>query len=173
MKTCRCCKFQFEKGAECPRCGFNMIQTFDDEAEKEEQRLAEEHRNNLLDGIEGIQLVSYAYKVSAGKPDLTETKNVILASHGTDCYRRICWCSEPFAPTPSRKKERRSLEIYYFIDAADISDAGQSVTIDISLDNFDNMWHVGVMIDENFTIQVFLGNEENYTQSEKYPLKLK
>ncbi len=168
MKTCRCCKFQFEKGKECPKCGFNMIQTFDDEAEREELKLAEEHRERLIDLIKDIQVVSYKYKVSAGKPILNETNYVDIALTARECYGQIVWSDEQFAPNPSKKKGTRSLSVQYSVDGAD-----KTIKVDIPVENFDDMWSLGVMISEEFTVQFFLGNSENYTQSEKYSLELK
>lgn len=168
MKICRCCKFQFDKGKECPNCGFNMIQTFDDEAEREEQKLADEHRLQLLNSIENIEVVSYKYKVSVGKPDLSETNYTVIAQSGNDCYKQIVWSSEKFAPNPGRKKETRSLNVQYFVNGKK-----KDLTVDIPLENFDTLWSLGVMINEDFTIRFYLGDSDNYTQSESCRLKLK
>lgn len=168
MKTCRCCKYQFEKGKECPKCGFNMIQTFDDDAEKEELKLAEEYRRNLLDAIKAIRVQSYKYKVSAGKPVLSEKNSVIIAETGSDCYEHIIWSNETFAPTPCRKKDRRDLDVYY-----SVNEINKQIKVALPIENFDGVWSLGVMISEGFTIQLFLGNSDNCTESGKYRLELK
>jgi len=168
MKTCRCCKFRFDKGKECPKCGFNMIQTFDDEAEKEEQKLADEHRLQLINSIENIEVVSYKYKVSVGKPVLSETNYTIIAQSGNECYEQIVWSSERFAPNPSRKKETRSLDVQYSVNGKK-----KNIIADIPLENFDDLWSLGVMINEDFTIQFYLGDSDNHTQSANYQLELK
>ncbi len=168
MKTCRCCKYQFDKGKECPKCGFNMIQTFDDEAEKEEQKLADAHRLKLINAIENIEVVSYKYKVSVGKPVLESTNYTVVSESGNDCFKQIVWSDEKFAPNPGRKKETRSLCVQYSVNSKE-----KELNVDIPLENFDNMWSLGVIINEDFTIRFYLGDSDNYTQSENYHLELK
>lgn len=168
MQTCRCCKFQFDKGKECPKCGFNMIQTFDDEAEREELKLAEEYRTQLLNSIENIEVISYKYKVSVGKPVLSETNYIVIAQSGNDCYEQIVWSNEKFAPNPSKKKETRRLNVQYSVNGKK-----KEINVDIPLENFDDMWSLGVIINEYFTIKFYLGDSDNYTQSTNYQLELK
>lgn len=167
MKTCICCKNPIE-GQKCEFCGFMNIAALDNNAIAKLNEKAEVHRKSLLEKINNIQVASYSYKVSVGKPVLEGTNYIVIAESGSDCYDQIVWSNEKFAPNPSRKKGTRSLKVQYSVDGKK-----KDISVNIPLENFDNMWSLGVIINQDFTIQFYLGGSDNYTQSANYQLELK
>ena len=167
MKECLCCKKPLNV-QKCEFCGFMNIAALDDNAIMKLTEKAETHRKSILEKINSIQVASYSYKVSTGKPILEGTNYITVSDNGTDCYKRIAWGNEKFAPNPSRKKETRKMDVQY-----SVSGKKKDIKVAIPLENFDNLWSLGVCINEDFSIQFYLGDSDNHTQSANYQLELK
>ena len=166
-RICRCCSSSFQ-GNRCEICGFPYINALDDAGEAQIRRNAAEYKTNLLKNLTDFSIESYRYvwnesaktlKLAASEP--------VFVTHGADCHNSVVWSDEDFGQYPAEKKPFQ-LAISYRIN-------GQKKNLSVSMTpvQTSGFWHVGMSINDQLRLVVYLGSKASHTKSQPIALSLR
>ena len=166
-RICRCCGSSFQENR-CPICGFPYINALDEAGEAQIQRNASEYKENLLKGLTDFSIESYRYvwnesaqtlKLAASEP--------VFVTNGSQCHKRIVWSKENFGQYPENKKPF-PLSISYKVN-------GQKKTLSLSIPptKTSDCWHIGMEINDELRLIVYLGSKTNHTKSQPMQLSVR
>lgn len=164
---CACCGNLLD-GQKCAYCGFRNIASFDEDAETENTKDANNYRRGLIQRISDISIAGYQYGWKADKSvfDLLKTTKTKLAD-GMQCYGDIYWSDQDFGQTIRDDIKDCVLELEYAFNGEK-----KSLKCNITPVKCDDFWHVGLKITDQLKLIVYLGREDNYAESEPMDLEM-
>ena len=164
--VCQCCGTKMNT-SKCDYCGFVEIIDMDGSGTELVQSLAATHKRNILGAITDICVLSYIYKWNEAKSRLEMVKKEELKlADGTDCYQRIRRSHYSFGQIPAGQD--MSIELHYKYGGEK-----KSLICTVPTVQCDDFWKLGVQIDEQLRLKLYLGTTEKYTESMQMPLSLK
>lgn len=168
MRVCRCCGCEISS-VKCIRCGLINAVILDEEGEKNAVNRAEEHKKRLISKIRSFAVWGYEYKWNdaSNKLELQTKHEIPLAQEGIECFMKEWWSEPLFGQSISDDITERKVELLYKFD-----DVQKSITANIKTIFSDNLLSLGLYIDENFNLTVYLGSKKKHSQSAKYSLEL-
>jgi len=161
-KKCICCGRAL-LGNECKNCGFFNVVLLDESGLGEENERAEAHRTKIVDGIKEFSFSAYKYSGCESKG-----RAKIVIADGKQCYKKLVWSKESFAQNTDESEKVRNVEICYTVNGV-----AKTVSVDLELVRCSDFWKLGVEIQEDLSLVVYLGTTDQYTKSKAYDLELK
>lgn len=161
-RKCLCCGRAIV-GNECKYDGFFNVVLLDESGLSKEKEHAEAHCTKIVDGIKEISFS--AYKYSGCEP---EGRAKIVITDGKQCYKKLVWSKESFAQNTDESEKVRTVEICYTVNGV-----AKTVSVDLELVRCSDFWKLGVEIQEDLSLVVYLGTTDQYTKSKAYDLELK
>lgn len=159
-RKCLCCGRAIV-GNECKYDGFFNVVLLDESGLSKEKERAEAHRTKIVDGIKEISFSAYKYSGCEMKGRV----KVVIAD-GTRCYKKLVWSKESFAQNTDESEKIRSLEIGYTVNGV-----AKTVSVDLELVRCSDFWKLGVEIQEDLSLAVYLGTADRHTKSKAYDLE--
>ena len=160
-RGCRCCSRPVE-GEDCPYCGLPRAAALDDARLLEEMRRVKEYRAERIRGLTDFCVETHRISWDASADAFTENgKDDVKIADGADCFETTVWSEEQFAQSPEEEIAPITLRMH-FRD-------GQTVvpfTVPIQPVRCSDFWRIGVRLNGDFSLSVFLGLESHHAQAE-------
>lgn len=164
-KICQCCGAELT-GSRCAYCGFVEIIDMDGTGNEVVQNMAAVHKKNLVAAITDISIVSYSYKWNEAKSRLElDKKETLKLADGNDCYPGMLWTAQSFGQLAAGKD--LTLDISYRFRGVQ-----KQVSCTVPTVQSDDFWQVGLLIDQNLKLKVFLGTKKKNAEAEPVALEL-
>lgn len=161
MPKCRVCHSELIHPAKpCPRCGFQEPAFFGDPARAEQliNQKADAYRTQFLGNFDfGITI--YRWKDQDGTLALNYTERLSFGA-GTELLGKLRWLDQPFARIPDLEKMNLELSVLR---------GGQhyrKITVAVGVPRGNLLQQVGISLTRDLTVQLFLKNSQDQTQSE-------
>jgi len=163
---CTVCGSAIKEGrAQCGYCGFFPGFTFDDAGLAAEQRDADDHREAIVSKLKNFSVSVYdnsnenSSRSGQGTPRL-------LFGDGKECDNDVVWSREIFTQYRDEKTER--LTINY-----ESAGKKKSGAISIDIPPTVNYWRIGLKINSNLKLRVYLGTTVKGATMKDFPLSLR
>lgn len=164
--ACQCCGAQMN-GSKCGYCGFVEIIDMDGSGTELVRSLAAAHRKKLAAALTDLSVVSYRYAWNEAKSCLEmDRKEELKIADGADCCPNVKWSSRDFGQLPAG--EEITLDISYRFKGVKKQRSCTIPTVRCS-----DFWKIGMVIDRNLKLKIFLGTEKKYSESAALELELK
>ena len=159
-KGCRCCSHPLT-GQDCSFCGFPMAGSLNDAMLTDEMRRVRQFRSGLIRGMTDFSVDVFRFNWNAAGSSFDEkgTSSIKIAD-GADCYGKTVWSEERFAQSPEEKIPPLTLHMHFR--------NGQTVvpfSVPIQPVRCDDFWRIGIRLNNDMSLSVFLGLESNHAQS--------
>ena len=160
---CKCCS-----KVTCSNCGFINIAVLDDAAEKNEMTRIDEHRKKIISAITEFSIDAYIYKWNSSMDKLEERgREKAVIANGMECHNKIIWSIKSFGQNLDEKYTKRPVEIKYLSKGKE-----KSFTAELKTVKCFDFWKLGLEIHDDFTVTVYLGNENNHSKAGPFSLEL-
>lgn len=167
-EDCPCCGRRVE-GDYCGFCGFHVAGILGIRSQDRVDAIATAHREAFLRDLTDIAIVNYHYRWNpdSSRLEMYHADERRLAN-GTDCHPGIFWSDPLFGQLDTDDYPTLELMLSYRWD-------GQRKTLRVPVPTVrtDNFWRVGLLIDDQLRLRVFLGDPTEFTTSEPVNLDLK
>ncbi len=163
---CVACNKELDSGvAKCPLCGFPVIQTVDPTADdlKQMKEVGLDFLKNKLSGI-SIGVVAYDYSLENRKINLEGEVETIIANADSLTYDSILWCDKEFEPINIKTK---SIAFKLFINN---NQEKRIFSVKLNTENIDKIADIGVVLDNELTVRVLIGEKSKYISTDKIQL---
>ncbi len=162
-RKCLCCQSEMT-GGKCARCGFVPIVAVDTSGELLSRKKLETYRATLLSKIRDISILTYNYQRNNSTGILEKRgENRFKIADGVDCFNKIYWADWKFSQHPEEQWKKQALHVSYTYEGKEIE-----YTTEIMPVQTDDFWKVGVKLYEDFSLQIFIGNEKQNSSSDIY-----
>lgn len=165
---CWCCGRKFF-GANCPYCNFIAIRDNSPENAELIRNLALKHRQKIIEELTDFCVISYRYQWDhrAGKMVCVGEDRIKLGD-GVDC-QKVCWSEPLFGQLPQEEGSPVPISLSYRYQGVK-----HQLELEIPAVRGDNFWQIGLCIDSDLSLVVFLGDPAHFhTVKAKAELKLK
>lgn len=163
---CVACNAELEAGvAKCPMCGFAVIYTVEPTQDDLVQikQLGQAYLRNKLSGI-SIGIITYDYSFENRKINLDGEAETVIVSGSGLTYDNIVWCDKKFEPI---EVKTRTIMFRLFINN---NQEKRIFSVKLNTENIDNIADVGVILDDELTVRVVIGEKTKYISTEKIQL---
>jgi len=165
---CWCCGRKFF-GTNCPHCNFIAIRDNSPEHTALIRNLALKHRQQILEELTDFCVISYRYQwdEKSGKMVCVGEDRIKLAD-GVDC-QNVFWSEPIFGQLPQKKGGLVPISLSYRYQGVK-----HQLELEIPTVRGDNFWQIGLCIDSDLSLLVFLGDPVHFhTAKARAELKLK
>ena len=164
--VCQCCGAQMNT-TRCDYCGFVEIIDMDGSGTELVNSMAASHKQNIVAAITELSVVSYSYRWNEAKSRLEmDKKEEIKLADGVECYPGLKWTSQNFGQMSAGQEI--TLELTYKFKGRK-----KKLSCTIPTVQCEDFWKLGMVIDQNLKLKLFLGTEKTQTQSAALELELK
>ena len=164
MRECKVCGLQVEETiSKCPYCGFKEVDMLIDSPEdwEEEKNFILDYTEELLQPVR-IGFRAYAYKEQGDKVVL-DKEYVYTIAEGKSLKTDVpVWYNEQFSTVD------RDAEID--LEITDIHGKAVNKTIIVKTPPKTDLWKIGVVLKDHLRIQILIGDETTYAQSDSFSL---
>lgn len=165
-RKCLCCSKPLARQT-CEYCGFVDVEVLTADAESFLAEEIQHYARSIVSSITDISVISFVYKWNEAKSRLEmDKKEELKIADGVECYQKIKWTSQNFGQLPVGKNI--TLDVSYMFRGA-----RKQISCTIPTVQCNGFWKVGVAIDSALRLKVFLGAENNHTESAAIDLELK
>ena len=163
---CIACNKELEAGvAKCSLCGFPVIQSVQSSEEDllQMKQVGQDFIKNKLSGI-SIGIVTYDYTLENRKVNLDGETEIVIANADSLTYDSIVWCDKKFEPIEVKTK---SVVFKLFVSNAQEK---RMFSVRLNTENINTIATVGVVLDDELTARVLIGEKSKYISTEKIQL---
>lgn len=165
--TCKVCKTEIKSGI-CPYCGFENIVILGASNDSKMGEYVNSYKGNLINNIKNISVKTYTYDWNSTNTDIEEKSiGKYRLCDGTDCFGKIYKCPERFAQNPAETVEERTMYISYELKGVE-----KTVPITLKPVKCPDHWELGLKIDENLRLSVYVGVDGNCAEKNGVSLQL-
>lgn len=166
-KLCKCCSHEII-GNKCSYCGYMNIVALDEKAMQEEVRRSEEYFERIVYGITEFSIKKYVYvwDDDSHEPKLSAEEKCVICS-AADCIDKIAWSAEYFGQNPADEDACRVLEVMYRV-----GDKEKTVVVSVPPVKCDDYWRIGLKLDRQLRLTVYLGTQMVNSKSEPCDLEI-
>lgn len=162
MKCAVCGYEKIEKGrGVCPVCKFPVLYMATDNDEKVKELIFEYKKKNL-NNIR-IYLNTYQYKMEEDNLVLGNIESIRLAVGDELKKGQIQWYNQKFA-----RVDEKILELSIKVNKFSLE--SEEKIVQINTPEIEGLWKVGIVLSDEFKVQIVVGNEKNYKKSEEIEL---
>lgn len=178
---CNCCGRKID-GQMCDYCGFINTNTsfldFESAAhelksrEKHGNKDVDEHRKMLLSKIHNLNVAAKAYKYDSVKEEFVQCDTTNLfddSKTGIHYYGKIVWSTEWIANPSALDLVGKKQTIPFSYTISDKSYNGTFSIVSESAEGVE--CHLGLMIDDELSLNLFLGNEDTIIAKDKVDIE--
>ncbi len=164
---CPCCGRHVE-GKYCGFCGFHMSEILGIRSAAQVEALGAAHRENFLGDLKDISLVNYHYQwdPETSRLEFHHADERRLAD-GRDCHPGIFWSGPLFGQLDTNDYPDLELTLSYRWRGR----LG-SCKVTVPTVRTDDFWRVGLLLDAQLRLQVFLGSPTKFSVSQPVMLDL-
>ena len=169
---CACCHNEFDEfktNHKCDYCGFlNMDSLIHEQSTNLSNYRATEYRENILYCFYDLSITASSYRFNTDKESFDQEKNVELFDKkktGSYYFGKIVW-SEDWIANPSALDfvgKKQTIPFSYTFSG--ITHNGEFVIESKDAEGVE--CHLGLMIDDNLNLNLFLGNENTILAKDK------
>ena len=163
---CKCCG-RFFSGESCLYCGFPAIEDDNPENQKHIKHLAKTHRAKIVAELTDFSICCFQEQCEK-EGRWVESPETLRIADGQDCVARIYWSNILFGQMSTEKMPTITLKLEYRYQGAK-----RTIQCKVPTIRTNYFWKVGIQIEPNLCLRVYLGNEGEYTRSEPITLRLK
>lgn len=166
MSKCKVCGRE-ANGQRCNYCGFLQVFNLDENANEQESNLIERHRNALLENITDFHILAHTYRWDSSSAKVESGRIKVDIADGSDCFNRIAWSKSTFGQNLDNTNALRELTVSYLVGGKK-----KDIKIKIKPIKCNDYWKFGVKINNDLTVNFYLGTEENNSVVGPYDLDL-
>lgn len=155
---CKVCGTEIKSGV-CPYCGFENIVILGATDDSKMDEYANSYKSKVINIIKNISVKTYKYEWNSSKSDvvlLEEGKTKIC--DGKDCFEKVFLCNEKFKQNPAENEERELTLSYEF------NGKEKSLVVIIKPEKSPGHWELGVKIDDDLRLGVYIGYNGKYVE---------
>ena len=153
MNKCRVCEMKLNhKYCVCTYCGYDNHPILTLDAED-----FDGYREAILKDLTDFRITTYEYKYDSDKSEFEAPKKTSysIAKTGTDCYGRLIWTQgDNWVAHPQEDNVKGEIEITY-----KYKNQPKKFITPIKLKALEGVWYVGLIIEDNLHLSVFIGEE--------------
>ena len=166
-RTCLCCRKPLTRQT-CDYCGFVDVEVLSEDAETFLAQEIREYAESLASDITEISVNSavYEWKEETSRLEMTSRKIETKIADGAECFAVRKWGGQDYGQQLSGKRIKLELSYRYM-------GKKKQLTCTVPTARCDDFWRVGVKIDNQLQLKVYLGSEKKYTESEALDLELR
>lgn len=164
---CPCCG-RYADGDYCGFCGFHVAGILGIRSADRVETIAAAHRERFLSALTDIAVVNYHYRWNAetSRLEMHHADERILAD-GKACHPGIFWSDPLFGQLDTDDFPTLDLMLSYRWNGA-----RKTLRVTVPTVRTHNFWQVGLLIDDQLRLRVFLGDPTEFTTSEPVALDL-
>ncbi len=164
---CPCCGRHVES-TYCGFCGFHMGSIAGIRSAEQVDALAAAHREIYLSDLQEISIVNYHYQWNpeTSRLEFYNADEQFLAN-GCDCHPGICWSEPLFAQLSPNDYPTLELLLSYRWRGS-----RKTCKVTVPTVKTDSFWRIGLLMDSQLRLQVFLGDATKFSVSEPVALDL-
>ena len=165
MNKCRVCGEAIEKYNTCAYCGYANRPVLTLDAED-----IDGYRETILKNLTDFRITTYSYKYDSDKNELGAPKKTSysVAKTGSDCFGKLTWTQgNNWIAHPQEDVSEGEVEITY-----KYRNQSKKLTFPIKLKATEGIWYVGLKIESNLHLSVFVGVDEKNLAGEVRNLAL-
>lgn len=166
MNKCRVCEMELDhKYGVCTYCGYDNHPILTLDAED-----FDGYREAILKDLTDFRITTYGYKYDSDKNELGAPKKTSysIAKTGTECFEKLTWTQgNNWIAHPQEDVSEGEVEITYRY-----KNQPKKLTSLIKLKALEGVWYIGLKIERNLHISVFVGVDEEKLAGEAHDLAL-
>lgn len=166
-KACKCCGHEVV-GSKCPYCGCMNIALLDNSASSTESERCNKYKMKIIEQLRDFSIEAYNYKwnETTSKLELVGRIHTKIAD-GNDSFGKIKWSEKSFGQNFDDNEKERTVTIGY-----EFKDQKHTINAVLKTVKCDDFWKIGIRLNDDLTISIYLGTESNYTSSGPYPIEI-
>jgi hypothetical protein len=169
MRSCQLCQTSFEEEEyTCPYCGMEVEYAIDEAGIEILGRRVEEYRVDILNRIKAIGVQYYEPCIFEGDKIVQGKlrKREILTGASLP-LATVVWCEELF-----RRDEQEVVRLNLYVEDVENNEA-KIPDVEMANPQINDFWRIGLLLNSNLTIDVYLGSLSGNRTSKNIKLPLK
>lgn len=150
---CSVCNEEYNGKSYCPYCGMLCVVDLDGQSEIM-KTMSSNYRKKIISNITAIGVVNHSYKMANQKIVKDSVKLTDIAT-GEQCFMNPVWTKERFA----QYKGSREITLQLYVKTR--SNKTSYFNFKMAMPDVKEFWKVGVMMNNDLSMNVYLGIESN------------